>query len=94
MLSQDVSLSASLLFATASILTQIVGIAPGGIGIRELFIGVVASTLGFDIGVIVVAVGLERLVSTFSILIIGSASLIIFGKQILDLSKEAGAGRV
>ena len=59
MLSQNVTVAQTLLFATASILTQLVSIAPGGLGVREALVGGVASALGFDAGVSVVAVGLE-----------------------------------
>jgi len=85
MLSQDVSLSEALLFATASILTQLVSIAPGGLGVREAIVTAIALTLGFDAGVSVAAVGLDRLISTLVILLTGITSMVILGKQISDL---------
>jgi len=82
MLSQTVTMAQTLLFATASILTQLVSIAPGGLGVREAIVGGVASALGFDAGVSVVAVGLDRLVSTITVVLIGWISTVILGKQI------------
>lgn len=63
-LSQEVTLNHCLLFSSASILTRLVTISPGGLGVREAIIASVASVLGFDLGISAVAVGLERLIST------------------------------
>lgn len=82
MLSQNIALSQAILFAAASILTQIVSIAPGGLGVREAIVGIVASTLGFDGGTSIVAVGLDRLVSTLVIIVIGGISTVVLGGQI------------
>jgi uncharacterized membrane protein YbhN (UPF0104 family) len=86
MLSQNVTLSDVMLFSTATILTQLVSLAPGGLGVREAIIGALSSALGFDSGASVVAVGLDRLISTVPILLIGGISTLILGKQISDLS--------
>jgi uncharacterized membrane protein YbhN (UPF0104 family) len=86
MLSQNVTLSDAMLFSTATILTQLVSIAPGGLGVREAIVGTISSILGFDTGASVVAVGLDRLISTVPILLIGGISTLILGKQISDLS--------
>jgi uncharacterized membrane protein YbhN (UPF0104 family) len=86
MLSQNVTLSDAMLFSTATILTQLVSIAPGGIGVREAIVGTLSSALGFDTGASVVAVGLDRLISTVPILLIGGVSALILGKQISDVS--------
>ena len=85
MLSQNVTFGDVMLFSAASILTQLVSIAPGGLGVREAIVGAVASALGFDMGMSLVAVGLDRLISTLAILLIGGLSAIILGKQISDL---------
>jgi uncharacterized membrane protein YbhN (UPF0104 family) len=63
-LSQNVTLNHCLLFSSASILTRLVSISPGGLGVREAIIASMASVLGFDLGISAVAVGLERLIST------------------------------
>jgi uncharacterized membrane protein YbhN (UPF0104 family) len=82
MLSQNVTFSQTLLFASASILTQLVSIAPGGLGVREAIVASVATVLGFDTGVSVVAVGLDRIVVTSMIAITGWGSIIILEKRV------------
>jgi uncharacterized protein (TIRG00374 family) len=84
MLSQQISLSAAMLFANASVLSQLVSITPGDLGVREAIVGAIASTLGFDVGVSIIAVGLDRLVSTFAILLLGGFSTVMLGKRMLD----------
>ena len=82
MLSQDISLGQTLLLASASILTQLVSLAPGGLGVREAIVASAATVLGFDTGVSVIAVGLDRLVVTVMIVLTGWLSIVILGKQI------------
>ncbi|PWB71728.1 MAG: hypothetical protein C3F07_13285 [Anaerolineales bacterium] len=89
MLSQAVALSEVVLFASASVLTQLASFVPGGLGIREAIVGAVASALGFDLGVSIVAVGLDRLISTIVILIAGGISTVILGKQLSDASPKS-----
>jgi uncharacterized membrane protein YbhN (UPF0104 family) len=88
MLSQYLTPGQTLLFASASILTQLVSIAPGGLGVREAIVAAIASVLGFDAGVSVVAIGLDRLVMTVTIVLTGWVSTVILGKQISDIPKE------
>ena len=90
MLSQKVTISQTILLASASILTQLVSIAPGGLGVREAIVGAVASMLGFDIGISVIAVGLDRLVVTIMIVLAGWISTVILGKQIAEASVQLG----
>lgn len=90
MLSQNVNLSQSLLFSSASVLNQLVSIAPGGLGVTEAIVGGVALTLGFDVGVSVVALGLYRLVSTFTIVLIGGISTVVLGKQTSKIPIKPG----
>lgn len=71
MLSQPVSYADCLLFAAATVLSRLVSLAPGGLGVREGIVGAMAAILGFDVGASVVAVGLERLVSTLVVIIVG-----------------------
>jgi uncharacterized protein (TIRG00374 family) len=84
MLSQNVTMGQTLLFASATILTQLVSIAPGGLGVREAIVAGVASLLGFDMTISMVAIGLDRLVSTVEILLVGIISTNILGKQVAD----------
>lgn len=88
MLSQNVSPGQTLLLASASILTQLVSIAPGGLGVREAIVASVASVLGFDAGVSILAVGLDRLVITVMIVLTGWVSIVILGKQTSDIPNE------
>jgi len=88
MLSQNVTVSQTLLFASASILTQLVSIAPGGLGVRETIVASVATVLGFDSATSVVAVGLDRLVITVMIVLYGWVSAVILGRQISATPKE------
>lgn len=86
MLSQDITITQAVLFASASLLTLIVSIAPGGLGVREAIVGAVALALGFDLGASVVAVGLDRLVSTTVIFVVGGISTIILTRHLSDTS--------
>ena len=91
MLSQDISIGQLLLMSSASILTQVVSIAPGGLGVREGIVGAVAAILGLDAGVSVVAVGLDRLVSTFVKLLAGGVGAIVLGNQLARIAAEPQA---
>ena len=82
MLSQELTFGQALLFSTASILTQLVSIAPGGLGVREAIVGSVARALGFGLAVGVGASGLDRLISTPVIVLIGWTSTVLLGRQI------------
>jgi uncharacterized membrane protein YbhN (UPF0104 family) len=86
MLSQNVTISQVILFSCATILTNLVSFAPGGFGVREAIVGGIATALGFDFGVSVIAVGLDRLISMVMIILIGWTSTIILGKQISETS--------
>jgi uncharacterized membrane protein YbhN (UPF0104 family) len=88
MLSQVVSFSQCILFAAVSVLEQIVNIAPGGLGIREAIFAAIASALHFDVGISIVAVELDRLVSTFVIILLGSISSVILAKHMSKLISE------
>jgi uncharacterized membrane protein YbhN (UPF0104 family) len=89
MLSQRVTLSQVLIFSTASILTQLASIAPGGIGVRELIVGAVAGVLGFDVSVGVLAAGLDRLMSTLVVFLTGWISVVLLGKQFTEKMNDA-----
>jgi uncharacterized membrane protein YbhN (UPF0104 family) len=71
-LSQNVSYTEWLLFSSATVLTRLISIAPGGLGVREGIVAGLASVLGFDPGISAVAVGLDRLVATTVILVLGT----------------------
>ncbi len=82
-LSQNVTFGETILFASSTILTQLVSIAPGGLGVREFVVASVASVLGFDMGISVVAVGLDRLVATVVIVLTGTISTYFLSKNIV-----------
>jgi uncharacterized membrane protein YbhN (UPF0104 family) len=82
MLSQSVELSQAILLACASILTQLVSLAPGGLGVQEAIVAGIVPLLGFDLAGSVAAVELDRIVSTFVIILIGWASTFVLSKQI------------
>jgi uncharacterized protein (TIRG00374 family) len=94
MLSQDVSFGDVILFASASVLTQLISFAPGGLGITETIVGFVASTLGFELSVSVVAVALDRLVSTSVILLAGGISTIMLGRKIPEIPATKNSEKV
>lgn len=70
-LSLQISFLDGLLFASATILTRLVSFAPGGLGIREGIIAIVGNFIGYDPMVSALAVGLDRVVSTTLILVLG-----------------------
>jgi uncharacterized membrane protein YbhN (UPF0104 family) len=88
-LSQDVTLAQCILFSAATILTRLVSIAPGGFGVREAVVAGVASVLGFDVGVSVVAVGIDRLVATVVIIALGTVYAYILSKKVANAQSES-----
>jgi uncharacterized protein (TIRG00374 family) len=90
MLSQDITLGQALMFSTASVLTQVVSIAPGGLGVREAIVGGVALALGFDLPVGVAAAGLDRLISTPIVVLLGWISTVTLGHQVSQASANSG----
>jgi uncharacterized membrane protein YbhN (UPF0104 family) len=88
LLSQDVTMAQTMLFSSASVLNQLASFAPGGLGITEAIVGGVASALGFELAVSVVAVGLDRLVSTFAIVVVGVISTAALGRQLSKMPTE------
>jgi uncharacterized membrane protein YbhN (UPF0104 family) len=86
-LSQEITLAECVLFSSATILTHLVAITPGGLGIREAIVVGVASMLQFDMGVALVAVSLDRLISTLVIVGMGTVYTYILSKNVTTLSK-------
>ena len=80
MLSQQISPAQAALMSCSSILTQLVSLAPGGLGVREAVVGAVAASLGFDLPVSVAAVGVDRLVSTVAIVLAGWYGTLALGR--------------
>lgn len=90
-LSQDIPLTHCLLFSAATILTQLISIAPGGIGVREGIVAGIAAIMGVDPGISAIAVGIDRLLATSIIVITGSAFSYILSKDALEVSVKEGS---
>jgi uncharacterized membrane protein YbhN (UPF0104 family) len=90
MLSQDVSVAQVLVMSSASILTQLVSLAPGGLGVREAIVGAVSWALGFDAVVSLAAAGLDRLVSTLAIILMGGVGTMILGREMAESRVQPG----
>lgn len=82
--SQDVSFLQCVLFSSATILTRLISIIPGGIGIREGIVAGMAAVFGFEVSISVLAVGLDRLVSTSVIAILGTLFSYILSKDAIE----------
>jgi hypothetical protein len=63
------------------VLTQLIAITPGGLGVREGIVAIVASVYGIEMGVSVLAVGIDRLVATSVILVLGTVFTYILSKK-------------
>ncbi len=83
-LSQDVTYAQCLLFSSATVLTRLVNITPGGLGVREGIVAGLAGLLGFEAGVSAVAVALDRLVSTGVIIALGTVYSYVLGKKAVE----------
>lgn len=80
-LSQDVTYTECLLFSSTTVLIRLVSIAPGSLGVREGIVAGVASLLGFEAGVSAVAVGLDRLVATSVIIVLGAIYTYVLSRK-------------
>lgn len=83
-LSQEVSLMQCILFAAATILTRLVSITPGALGIREAIVAAIAAVLGFEVDVSIIAVGIDRLVATFVIIVVGTVYTYVLSRQVIN----------
>ncbi len=84
LMSQEVPLSYCLLFAAAAMLTQIVSIAPGGLGVQEVLVTATAHLMGIDIGITLIAVGIDRIVATLVIVLTGLLCSVWLGKNLVS----------
>lgn len=93
-LSQDVSYTQCLLFSSATVLTRLVSIMPGGLGVREGIVAGVAALLGFDPGISAIAVGLDRLVATSVIVVMGTVYTYVLSKKavVVDADPDQSVG--
>jgi uncharacterized membrane protein YbhN (UPF0104 family) len=86
MLSQNVDTSQVLLFSSASILTQTISFLPGGLGVREVIVGGIASLMGFGLATSVAAVALDRVVATAVTVVLGAISTLLLSRHVLRVS--------
>ena len=86
LLSQNVTLAQCVLFSAATILTNLVSITPGGLGVREVIVAAVATVLGFDADISILAVGIDRLVATLVIIILGTIYTYVLTNQAMNTS--------
>lgn len=87
-LSQNIGIVECLLFSTATILTRLISIAPGGLGVREGIVAGLSTILGFNPGVSAVAVGFDRLIATAVIAVTGSIFSYFLSKDVLEYMKS------
>lgn len=87
-LSQNISLEQCILFASANVLTTLITITPGGLGVREGIVAGIASILGFDLGVSVIAVSIDRAVATATIAIVGAVYTYALSKKAIPLETD------
>jgi uncharacterized membrane protein YbhN (UPF0104 family) len=80
-LSQDVTFTQCLLFSAATVLTRLVNISPGGLGVREGIVAGIAFLLGFEADVSAVAVGIDRLAATSVIGVLGTIYALVLGNK-------------
>lgn len=83
-LSQSIPFAYLVVFSSATILTQIVSITPGGLGIREGIVAGLALLLGFDASISVVATALDRLVGTTLIIMVGIMYTYLLSQKVTD----------
>ena len=69
----DVPFAACVLFAASAVITRLVSITPGAIGIREFLIGGLAHLMGFDLRDAVIASTLSRSVEIAVVFGLGGA---------------------
>jgi uncharacterized membrane protein YbhN (UPF0104 family) len=87
-LSQQVTLAQCALFSAATVLTRLVNVAPGALGVREAIVASVAFALGFDAGLSAVAVALDRLIATSVTVVLGTVYSFALSKHISSADPE------
>lgn len=88
MVSQNAAFSNCVIFSCATVITRLVNVIPAAIGIRESIVGGVASILGFDFSIAVVATGIDRIITTTIIIAAGAVATHQLGRQILKAKND------
>ncbi len=60
--SQDIGFAPCVVFAAGAMLTRLVSITPGALGVREAIVGGLSAALGFPFGLAVIVTVMDRLV--------------------------------
>jgi uncharacterized membrane protein YbhN (UPF0104 family) len=78
----DVGLMACVLFNAAAVITRLITIVPGALGIREFLIGGLAALVGFDLRDAVVAATLARAAEIVVVFALGGAFTWSFSREL------------
>jgi len=89
--SQRIPLLSAILFSSATILTRLVSIIPGGIGIRETVVAVIGNYFGIEPSISAYAVAFDRLISTLLVLILGLFFSYYLGRDIWEREEDTDA---
>ena len=84
----EVSFPACLIFTAAAILTRLVSITPGAIGIRELLVGGLAHLVGFEMRDAVIAATLSRLIEMAVVFFLGAIFTFGFSSRLTSTNDE------
>lgn len=84
-----IDLPAALTISLGGILSHVVGIFPGGLGLKELVSGAFASLIGVPVSVGVLAAAMDRLV-VYAALSLAASPLLVLERRSSDGSKERG----
>ncbi len=89
-LSQDVLFVHCVLFSAGSVLTRLVTLIPGGIGLREGIIAGISSIVGFQFVASIVAAGIDSFISIFITMAAGIYYIYFLGKRNSSQNVEKG----
>ena len=83
--SQTIGFSHCIVFVSGAILTRLVSVTPGGLGIREVIVGGLSAALGFPFGMAVIVTAADRL---FEVLGAGIMALLFWPRRKVDTPDE------
>jgi uncharacterized membrane protein YbhN (UPF0104 family) len=84
----DVSLAACVVFSAAAVITRLVSISPGALGLREFLIGGLAVLTGFELQDAVIASVVTRVAEMIAIFILGGVFTFTLSKRIATTYDE------
>ncbi len=83
--SQAIGFSHCIVFASGAMLTRLVGVTPGGLGVREAIVGGLSAALGFPFGLAVIVTVMDRLIGVLGA---GAIAVIVLPWRQHSLSKD------